>query len=326
MTIRRILPLAAVLAAAGIVVAQPAAKKDAPPKEPPKPASGSLEDTLEKALRNSADIKAAEAKVRDAEAELNRVRHQVLTKATALHADLNLAKRMLVLAEDQFARLRATPAAALQGDLIAAQTAIEKHRGEVEKLEAELKSLRGEFAIKSLTFSPDGAVLQSLTHEGVLRLWNAKDGTLLREVRDTGVVWDFSGSAAKTSPVPTPMFDRIKKLLEQEVQWKVENADVSHALKSLLQAAKTDIPLRDLFRPEVEGRGPNITLDGKLSVGAWIQAIEDSDPVLRVVARDYGLLLTTADRVPPGALRVQDVWKGNYVQLKKDDLKGAEKK
>src|SRR5262249_30139017 len=99
MTIRRILPLAAVLAAAGIVVAQPAAKKAAPPKEPPKPASGSLEDTLEKALRNSADIKAAEAKVRDAEAELNRVRHQVLTKATALHADLNLAKRMLADAE-----------------------------------------------------------------------------------------------------------------------------------------------------------------------------------------------------------------------------------
>ena len=79
MTIRRLLPLAALLLAAGLVLGQGAPKKDVPT---PKPAPGSLEDTLEKALRNSADIKAAEAKVRNAEAELNRVRHQVLTKAT----------------------------------------------------------------------------------------------------------------------------------------------------------------------------------------------------------------------------------------------------
>ena len=36
---------------------------------------------------------------------------------------------------------------------------MEKHRGEVEKLETELKSLRGEFALKgvlSVAFGPDG--------------------------------------------------------------------------------------------------------------------------------------------------------------------------
>src|SRR5262249_12613256 len=140
----------------------------------------------------------------------------------------------------------------------------------------------------------DGRALYSETFDGAVRLWDAKTGALLRDGRDVGVVWDLSGSSAKTPAVPTPMFDRIKKLLEQEVQWKVENADVSSALKLLLQAAKTDIPLRDLFRAEASR--PNITLEGKLSVGAWIQAIEDSDPTVRVVARDYGLLLTTADR------------------------------
>src|SRR5438132_11962619 len=104
MTVRSI---AVMLLAAGLAFGQGPAKKDAPPKEPPKPAPGSndstpkerpkpvpgsLEDTLEKALRNSADIKAGEAKVREAEAQLNQVRHQVLTKATVLHSDLNLAK------------------------------------------------------------------------------------------------------------------------------------------------------------------------------------------------------------------------------------------
>src|SRR5215213_3984954 len=100
MTVRRLGGLAAALLIAGLVFGQGPAKKDAKdPKEPPRPAPGSLEDTLEKALRNSADIKAAEAKVRNAEAELNRVRHQVLTRATALYSDLNLAKRMLAVAE-----------------------------------------------------------------------------------------------------------------------------------------------------------------------------------------------------------------------------------
>src|SRR5262245_16162942 len=104
MTVRRLSALAALLVAAGLVVAQPAPKKDVPaPKEPSKPAPGSLEDTLDKALRNSADIKSAEAKVREAEAELNRVRQQVLTKATALYSDLNLARRMLAVAEQTLA-------------------------------------------------------------------------------------------------------------------------------------------------------------------------------------------------------------------------------
>jgi Outer membrane efflux protein/WD domain, G-beta repeat len=326
MTIR-ILPLAALLVVAGLVLAQPAAKKDAPPKEPPKPAPGSLEDTLDKSLRNSADIKAAEAKVREAEAELNRVRHQVLTKATALHSDLNSAKRMLAVAEQSLTMhekgLR-TGATTTEG-LLAVQAMVEKHKGEVEKLEAELKSLRGEFAIKNPAFSPDGRLLYSSSVDGAVRIWDAKDGTLLREVRDAGVVvWDLSHSPAKTPAVPTPMFDRIKKLLEQEVQWKVENADVSHALKSLLQAAKTDIPLRDLVGRE--GSQAAITLEGTMSVGAWIQAIEDSDPKVRVVARDYGLLLTTRERVPETAMWLQDIWKGRYAELKKPDPKAGEKK
>src|SRR5829696_7960046 len=145
MTIRRLLPLAALLLAAGLVRGQGAPKKDVPT---PKPAPGSLEDTLEKALRNSADIKAAEAKVRNAEADLNRVRHQVLTKATILHSDLNVARRMLDVAEAtaKEAERLVQIGAANRDSVPAVRAVVEKHRGEIEKLEAELKSLRGEFA------------------------------------------------------------------------------------------------------------------------------------------------------------------------------------
>src|SRR5262249_24336780 len=59
-----------------------------------KPEPGSLEDLLDKALRNNADIRAAEAKVREAEAELNRVRHQVLAKIVGARNDIDAAKKM----------------------------------------------------------------------------------------------------------------------------------------------------------------------------------------------------------------------------------------
>ena len=155
---------------AGFVAQQPAAgspKKDAPAKkEPAKPAPGSLEDTLEKSLRNSADIKAAEAKVRDAEAELNRVRHQVLDEGNSTSQRFEPGKTDARLAEDIVARLAegVKRGTTTHEALLAAQTGVEKHRGEVEKLESELKSLRGEFAIKNATvgsfaFTPDGTIL-----------------------------------------------------------------------------------------------------------------------------------------------------------------------
>jgi hypothetical protein len=330
MTVRRLAPLAALVAAAGIVVAQPPAKtdpapkKDAPPakKEPAKPAPGSLEDTLEKALRNSADIKAAEAKVREAEAELNRVRQQVLTKATALHADLNVAKRMLAVAEQTLAiqeRMAANGQAGVT-DRLTALAMVEKHRGEVEKLETELKSLRGEFAFKgvpaSLTFSPTGDALWIIDLDGRLGVSDVTSGAIDQRVRP----WTADAfrpipiGGAKTPAVQTPMMDRVKRMLDKEVELNSRESAAPDALKAVLDQAGGDIPLRDTL-PANQHVG-TVTLKGKLPVGAWIQAVEDSDPELRVVVRDYGLLVTTRDRVPEGALRVQDLWKGNYAEVK----------
>jgi hypothetical protein len=329
MTVRRILPLAALLIAAGIVLAQVPAKKDAAPKEPAKPSPGSLEDTLEKALRNSADIKAAEAKVRDGEAELNRVRHQVLTKATVLHTDLNLAKRMFSLSEDQFARLRSADAS--PADLVAAQTAIEKHRGEVTKLEAELKSLRGEFAIKSIAFSPEGAALYSEAVDGTVRVWDAKDGSLLRTVGVGKVLWDYSPAASKSPAVEAPMAERIRKFLDTEVAFEQLVAaakgdlPVREMATILLQLAKADIPIHQVS-PAGDARwATDSDVKGKLPVAAVLQLAEDQSSEIRIVVRDYGLLITPKDRVPDGAVRAVDFWKGKDVRPK-EEAKPAEKK
>jgi hypothetical protein len=317
MTLRRLLPLAALLVAAGLVMAQPPAKTGNPepkknaPKQPPRPAPGSLEDTLEKSLRNSADIKAAEAKVRDAEAELNRVRQQVLTKATGLHVDLSLAKRMLAVAEQNLALHQAAMerGAAGREGLLAAQAMVEKHRGEVETLETELKSLRGEFAVRgvaSVAFSPEGQALWAAMPDGTIRVWDVNGNVSPYPLTDVkGTV----GPAVKA-----PMLERVKKLLDREVELNATGVPALEAVQHLLKVTDAQIPLRETL---ADGAGDaRVALQGKLPVGAWFQAVEDSDLNLRIVVRDYGLLLTSKDRVPEGALRVQDLWKGNYAELR----------
>jgi hypothetical protein len=196
--------------------------------------------------------------------------------------------------------------------LLAAQTMVEKHRGEVEKLETELKSLRGEFAVtvRSAAFVNDK--LFAAWADGSVRVWDPNGKVFPYPLTDV------KGTAGPTAPaVKATMLDRVKKLLDTEVEAAIKDVAVPDALHALLEQAKSDIPLRVLLREgAVDGK---VTLTGRLTVGAWIEAIEDSDPAVRLVVRDYGLLLTTKDRRPDGALSVQDLWKGNYAELKKPE-------
>ena len=47
-----------------------------------------------------------------------------------------------------------------------------------------------------------------------------------------------------------------------------------------------------------------------ISFGAALQWLEDVLPNARVVVREYGLLIAPKERVPPGAVLLNDFWKG----------------
>ena len=311
----RLIPIALVLMA-GLAFGQQPAKKEAA-KEPAKPVLGSLEDTLDKALRNSADIKAAEAKIREAEAEANRVRHQVLTRATTLHTNLNVAKRMVAVAEEQFAKTKVGVGAGSipHSEFLAAQSTVEKARGEVELLETELKSLRGEFAVRFINpaaFSADVAI--ATWDLSSSKLWL---GSGVNSDADLSGRWLWSGT--KVASVQSPMAERVRKLLDQEVECGIVNSSPALAMHQIMELAKSDIPLRQMIgKAKLEN---DFNLNGKLSVGSWFQAIEDSDPNLRVVIRDYGLLMTTKDKIPDGAVRVAEFWKAKEAKIEGPTIK-----
>src|SRR5260370_14019953 len=71
-----------------------------------KPAEPTLEDMLNKALKDNPDIKVAEAKVREADAELNRVRLQVTQKVLTFHHTREAQKATVKVAADEVARMR----------------------------------------------------------------------------------------------------------------------------------------------------------------------------------------------------------------------------
>src|SRR5262249_49519257 len=74
--------------------------------QPAKQAEPTLEEMLNKALKDNPDIRVAEAKMREADAELNRTRLQVTQKVLIFHHSRESQKAMVKVAEDNLARVR----------------------------------------------------------------------------------------------------------------------------------------------------------------------------------------------------------------------------
>ena len=239
----------------------------------------------------------------------------MLTKATALHSDLNLARRMLAVAEQNLAmqeQLIKKGQAAVEG-MLTAQVMVEKHRGEVEKLQTELKSLRGEFAVSPNSFllgvalSPNGRLLATTGTDQQIRLWDASTGQSMDRVWSTQLLSTWL-DAPKPAIVQASMSDRVKKLLDQEVEMRMQGIEIPAVFEELMKLAKADMAFRVVLGKQQMAA---VDLKGKLTVGAWLQAIEDTDPNIRIVVRDYGLLLTTRAGVPEAPCGCRICGRGN---------------
>jgi hypothetical protein len=214
--------------------------------------------------------------------------------------------------------------------VLTAQAMVEKHRGEVEKLEAELKSLRGEFALKDplgLAFDPDGRHVAALMPDGSVRFFDSVSGRLLGESVTP------PAPKAVAPAAPGSMAERVRTFLETEVSFQelVETVkskgdfDLSSLIQALLKATKTDIPIHRIQHVGDQRWNVDPEVKGRMPVGAVLQAFEDQAPEVRIVVREYGLLVTTADRVPEGAIPAVDFWRAGERVLKTAP-KGPEKK
>src|SRR5947209_325407 len=101
--------LALLLAGAGLAWGQTATLSEpakAPGEEKAAPAKSKLEEMLAQALKDNPDIRVAAAKLGEAEAELNRVRLQVMQKVVTLYHGIEMARNDVQTAERTLTRLR----------------------------------------------------------------------------------------------------------------------------------------------------------------------------------------------------------------------------
>jgi len=284
-------------------------------KSEPTPAAGSLEEMLDTALKYSPDIKAAEAKVRDAQAELNRIRHQVATKVISLRNEVEATRKTIdhletfrKISEEAYKK-----GAGSQLDLQSAQASVDSQKAKLTQLQADLDAALGKWKVSFGEI--EGSILYSATPAGDLSaIFIGSDSAPVQVGQTVHTLNAFSKlghmiNVNANQAVQAPMAERIRSVLNKTVKLEEPPAEqpLKEALESFRQKAGIDVPFRYLLGNKAAE--PVLLLKGELPVGAWLQVFEDSAPDVRFLVREYGILVTTRDRVPEGAIRVHDFWR-----------------
>jgi hypothetical protein len=284
----------------GILFAQAPPPKSSP-KAPEKAAS--LENTLELTLKQNADIKVAESKVREAEVELNRVRHTVLTKVNSLHSDLQAARAQLRTEELKLANAMELQKqrAISQQEVRIAQGALEQQQAAVQKLEAEIKAIRGEFTIPVPTLDRNTLTNKEAPQEDPLleRDWKLNriaDGETMLEENEPDLV-------------PEKIRKQIQSALGTEILVITKetgslHADTLSAFSIVLREQKLPFFILANNADLNAGKPQQIepTREVTMPLSAALSFVEDALPTCKFVVKDYGLVLVSKDQIPKGSI------------------------
>jgi len=289
------IPLVALLLGASLAFAQqPSTTKEPKSVTPPatqsattdKPAAATtLEEMLARALKDNPDIRVGEAKVREAEAELNRTRLQVLQKVVALHHALEAQRALVQSLELDYRRVAELTRQGAVGttQIVEAQQKLAAAKAKLAEVEAEMPYLSGRLTathaerIRSLAFSPDGKALWTESAEKGIRVWDVETGKALGE----NVLFRLTSAP----PPQGTIAERIRKALDTPVALDFKDRSLVDILKDLQQKA-SGVPFLVLAPPEEK---VSLHLSEAVPLGAALQALEDATG-MRFGVREYGIV------------------------------------
>jgi hypothetical protein len=311
----------------GAVMADDPAK----PADPNKPAGekkpSQLEELIAQALRDNPDIRVAEAKTREAEAELSRVRLQVIQKVvahqhtvetlegavTAAEANLTLAEANVRLAETEYQRMlnlknAVTPAdldtarAKLdksKADLSGARAALQAAKADLAKAQAELPYLLGKASKDDKQDDATKRALEWLKIHQIDDRSSTARGLYALEIARAEAAWNAADLPRGT------VAEKLRKALDTPVSLKFGTGEVplDDILAFLKQKAGT--PIVTTLPRELMAKKFMVSLEN-VPLGATFQAVEDVAGV-QFAVRDYGILVS--DKLPSGVKRLHDFWK-----------------
>ena len=296
-----VIALALLLTGAALAWGQPGTESE-PAKAPPAsekaaPAKSKLEEMLAQALKDNPDIRVAAAKLGEAEAELNRVRLGVMQKVVTLYHSMEMARADVATAERTLARVRQLGRAVSREEVDAAEVALAAAKAKLAAVEAEVPYVTGK--------QPHMTAAESATMRGLLFLQGMQTAGA-RKADLSNTQYALLGLEAARRPVQGPLADRLRKALDTPVSLRVTEGSVADVLR-LLREQEPALTIKYVPRA---GAGPKLTFELKdMPLGAALEYLLDSLTDYTIVIREYGLLLTVEDRVPPGAVPLRDFWK-----------------
>jgi hypothetical protein len=272
--------------------------KPAPDKKKSDP---KLADLLAEAQKNSSDLRVAEARLLLARAELDRARKQVLQQVATLYQELEGAKALARVYEREFKRisqLREDQGLISDADYQIARKQMIRSKVEVATLEARMAALLGRSPLKK-------------TEKGLARLRELAAEKLYRADQEL-IYAALREQLAARRIVKGSVADKLRKALDAKLKPKFDNSplgDVLDFLEMRVPGLSFRILGKDTKGVTLRDLAIDLRLKTEVPVGAVIQAIQDAHPDLRFAVREYGVLVTVKDRLPPDAVLLYDFWK-----------------
>lgn len=263
------------------------------------PVPGSVEEAIQKALQHHPDVRLAEAKRAVADAELAQAKLLVTQRVTLAHGKVATAKAQVALRQMEIKRVKqlferkATSAEEVQKS----ETGLAAAKADLAAAEAELRAATGEaatanaqaglgvrwLALNHLRATEDGTRRRPLLSEVEIELHIPKAGSPGEKIRDL-----------IDKPIKMPTLDKAR---------------LGTAIDALKTAAGTDLTIRYPMN-WTRVHEDTVTLDAReLTFLAALELVLDEfngsmEPRERLApyVREYGLMLTSPQYAPPGAL------------------------
>ncbi len=136
--------------------------------------------------------------------------------------------------------------------------------------------------------------------------------------------------AANSASGNSSMIEKIRAVLDKQIPiaHAINELTLESVLTRLRDAAGKEVPFRILLG----NSSPNpqkftvSLMPGELPLAAWLIAVQDENPNLVFLVREYGILVTTRDRALKDAISVADFWRSSKAAKAKEEKLKNEKK
>ena len=305
-----LMALPALLATAGLALGQTQEiqKKVEQKLDKAKKDQAALEDLLALALKTNGDIRVAESKLREAEAELYRARIKVVNRIVLLQQELKNSRRQVSDYQAAYDHSIDLLKKGLDSKVIVDDFAakLQLAKLDVTRAEAEMDLLCGK-THKDLAGGATARAIEWLARTQIA------EGT---HIGEGFRIWDLSadtiqkpGQVAPGAPAPVQasMAEKIRKALDTSIKPPATGGEIlgREFLDFLREYAKGINIQAGTVDTETAAR---FQLKEAIPLGALFEWAEDQFE-WRFIVRDYGIVATDRKNVPPGATLLMDFWR-----------------